>query len=307
MKWTTLLFSITVSQFAFSNANSRPFLPVPNLTEIRNILSQLEAPIVRQVFAADSTQVFRFTTGFNVSAITERINLSADPAIYEDGGKRLLGFIHAREIVADASGRFKYGKLEYPFTLPLIFPDHATQSNPFPPGRFHQDTFSGNANLTSFYVNTLVPEFFTSQTSYFFHLDNSTVNNDAAMNLDATLLALLSHRAHIGKIVAETKFASNVTGYTPLIQSNNSEAIRTLLTNTTQETGVLAQASNAADEFSTAWIGSGALVPGAFAGDLRNATARLFRELIDLTTEVEVQYVSEKLTHLVFDPHVPLL
>lgn len=95
--------------------------------------------------------------------------------------------------MAEISGRFDYGKLEYPFTLPLIAPDHATPQNPFLPGRFHQDSFTGNPNLISFYLNTLVP-LFNSPTSVFFHLDDSTQNDDAALNLDATLLALLSHR-----------------------------------------------------------------------------------------------------------------
>ena len=128
------------------------------------------------------------------SALTERVNLRTDPAIYADGGKKLLEFINARENVAAASGRFDYGKLEYPLTLSLIAPDSATGNDTFPPGRFHQDSFSGNPNLTSFYVGTLVPNFFQAPSSFFFHLDNSTLNDDAAMNLDATLLALLSHR-----------------------------------------------------------------------------------------------------------------
>ncbi|ETW80149.1 hypothetical protein HETIRDRAFT_428410 [Heterobasidion irregulare TC 32-1] len=117
-----------------------------------------------------------------------------DPAIYADGDKRLLEFINARENASAASGRFDYGKLEYPFALSPIAPDSATKNDTLPPGRFHQDSFNGNANLISFYVGTLVPDFFQAPTSFFFHLDNSTLNDDAAMNLEAILLALLSHR-----------------------------------------------------------------------------------------------------------------
>lgn len=83
-----------------------------------------------------------------------------------------------------------------------------------------------------------------------------------------------------------------MTGFTPLIEAQDSEGIRALVTNTTQEAGVLSQASTAASAFSDAWIHAGALVPSTFASNLQNATAMLFRELIDITTEIEVQYVS---------------
>lgn len=99
-------------------------------------------------------------------------------------------------------------------------------------------------------------------------------------------------RAHIGKIVAETKFASNVTVFTSFIQQNDVKSIRDAITNTTQEAGVLSQASNAAAAFAGAWATSGALLSGSFANDLQNATETLFRKLIDVTTEIEIQYVS---------------
>lgn len=76
-----------------------------------------------------------------------------------------------------------------------------------------------------------------------------------------------------------------------MILSNSSEEIRVLLTNTTQEASVLTHASNSTSTFTGAWIGSGATVPGTFAANLQNATANLYRHLIDLTTEIEVQYV----------------
>jgi chorismate mutase len=99
-------------------------------------------------------------------------------------------------------------------------------------------------------------------------------------------------RAHIGKIVAESKYASNVTGFTALIKANDTVGIRSLVTNTTQETGVLNQATASAAAFSDAWLKSGALVTDTFASNLQNATATLFRELIDITTEIEIEYVS---------------
>ncbi|KII94861.1 hypothetical protein PLICRDRAFT_169570 [Plicaturopsis crispa FD-325 SS-3] len=255
--------------------SARPFFPVPSLVAIRDILSQLEAPIV--------------------STLTQRLALTSNPALYANNGSKLFDYIRRRETVAQRLHRFDYGKLEYPFTLPAIAPDVTTSDDEFPPGRFHQDTFTGNANLSAFYLNTLVPSF-NSTTAYFFHLDNSTENDDAAMNLDATLLSLMSHRAHIGKIVAETKYASNVTGFTPLIRVQNADTIRVLLTNTTQEAGVLAQAQTAANALSSSWVTSGALVPSTFGADLQAAAAKLFRELIDITTQIEIEYLLQRLT-----------
>ena len=91
--------------------------------------------------------------------------------------------------------------------------------------------------------------------------------------------------------MAETKFASNVTGFTALIKAKDANGIRLLVTNTTQEAGVLAQASTAAMAFATAWTTSGALVPSTFSSNLQAATAVLFRELIDITTQIEIEYV----------------
>lgn len=262
-----------LASFIASADASRPALTVPGLVQIRDILAQLEAPIV--------------------STLTERANLASDPSLYSNGGEKLLRFLQESELVSAARGRFAYGKLEYPFTLPRVAPDVTSPATPFPPGRFHEDSFSGNKNITEFYIDTLVP-FFGSATSFYYHLDNSTLDDDAALRLDATLLSLLSHRAHIGKIVAETKYASDVAAFTALIDAQDATGIRVLVTNTTQEAGVLSQASAAATAFSDAWIKSGALVPATFASSLQNATARVFRELIDITTEIEIQYLLQR-------------
>ncbi|KAL4252148.1 Chorismate mutase [Abortiporus biennis] len=251
---------------------NRPTLTVPSLVQIRDILAQLEAPII--------------------SALTERLQLATDSSLYSNNGAKLKAFLGAIELADGALGRYAYGKLEYPYVATALAPspDKTSKSVTFPAGRFHQDSFTGNSNLTAFYLQTLVP-LFNSTTAYYYHLDNSTVDPAAIFHADATLLQLLSHRAHIGKIVAETKFAGNVTGYTPLIQAGDDTSIRVLLTNTTQEAGVLAQASTAATSFSNAWVGSGALVSTQFASNLQNAAAKVFRELIDITTEIEIQYL----------------
>lgn len=94
-----------------------------------------------------------------------------------------------------------------------------------------------------------------------------------------------------GKIVAESKYAADVASFTPLIKARNSTQIRVLLTNTTQEAGVLAQAATAATAFSTAWTASGAAESTDFPAQLGNVAAKVFRELIDVTTDIEVQYV----------------
>ncbi|TFK47027.1 chorismate mutase [Heliocybe sulcata] len=265
-----IFFSLWSVQSALALA--RPYLPVPGLAQIRDILANLEAPII--------------------SALTERINLVTPPDLYANDGAGLMSYLLARETSAASSGRYDYGKLEYPFTLPPIPPDIATPSDPFPPGRFHQDTYSGNPNITTFYLTTLVP-FFNSSTSYFYHLDNSTYNPDAVYNLDATLLALLSHRAHIGKVVAETKYASNVTEMTKLIKASDSAGLLAAITNTTQEAAVYAQASTAASGFSAGWIQAGAILPVTFNSTLEAATQTLFHELVPITSEIEVQYVRD--------------
>lgn len=158
----------------------------------QDILAQLEAPIIRFT-AIIILRLLTTCTHSLTSVLTERLNLATDPSLYAHDGVRLLQYIAHREQIAAATGRFSYGKLEYPFTLPIVFPDKATVANPFSPGRFHQDTFSGNANITAFYINTLAP-LLNSSTSFFYHLDNSTTNDDVVLNLDATLFALLSHR-----------------------------------------------------------------------------------------------------------------
>ncbi|TCD65031.1 chorismate mutase aro7 [Steccherinum ochraceum] len=250
-----------------------PVFTVPTLVQIRDILAQLEAPII--------------------SALTERLNLPSNPALYANNGSALLKYIKPREATANNLGRYAYGKLEYPFTFNAVKPDVTSKSNPFPPGRFHQDSYSGNPSLLSFYLNTLVP-LFNASTGYFYHLDGSQVNDDATLNLDATILALLSHRTSFGKIVAESKYAADVSGFTPLIKAINTSQIRTLLTNTTQEAGVLAQAATAATAFSTAWVASGAAEPATFPTQLGNVAAKVFRELIDTTTDIEVQYLLQR-------------
>ena len=99
-------------------------------------------------------------------------------------------------------------------------------------------------------------------------------------------------RSSIGKVVAESKYAANVTGFTSLIKKKDSTNIRVLLTNTTQEDAVMQQASTAASGFSNAWITAGASEPSTFSNSLQTVTSKLFRELIDVTTDIEVQYVS---------------
>lgn len=127
------------------------------------------------------------------STLTERMGLVTSQDLYANKGRKLLDILNTREKTAQKAGRFNYGKLEYPFTLPQLKPDVTTSRTPFNPGTFHQDSFTGNPNITQFYLESLVP-LFTSAISFFYHLDNSTLNDDAALNLDASLLGLLSHR-----------------------------------------------------------------------------------------------------------------
>ncbi|KAF8581514.1 chorismate mutase [Ramaria rubella] len=280
---TAAAVAVSVTSDSTDNTAARPFFEVPTLLEIRDILSQLEAPIV--------------------STIVQRSALPVNPSLYTGGTRSTLqSFIASREASANALGRYAYGTLEYPFTLPLVAPDVATKTVTFPPGRFHQDSFSGNSNITAFYTGTFIPLLNATTTSFFFSLTNASTganpgktHDDAALSLDTLLLQLLSNRAHIGKIVAESKFVGSPAQYTPLIQAQNANSIRTLLTNTTQETQVLDQADTAAVALSTAWVTAGALVPDNFEAGVRNAAAKVFRELIDITTEIEIEYLLERL------------
>lgn len=271
------LFLLTLSASGNSQ-RPRPFLTTPSLVEVRDILSRLEAPII--------------------TTLVERFSLPVNPSLYCGKPSALETFLAAREVAASRSGRYNYGTLEYPYTLPISSPDVTSETSPFPPGRFHQDTFTGNANITAFYTQTLIPLLQPSNASFFFHLAPSGTDirdMDAVLGMDATLLQLLSHRAHIGKIVAESKYAGNVTQYTALIKANDSNSIRTLLTNTTQESQVLLRADNAASALSTAWIAAGGIVPQVFVGGVSGAAQKVFRELIDITTQVEVEYLLQRL------------
>ena len=129
------------------------------------------------------------------SALTERLNLKTDSSLYSHGFDKVKAFLIPREVESGILGRYAYGKLEYPYSAPSLgpSPDVTTKSNQFPPGRFHQDSFTGNSNIRAFYVQTLVP-LLNSQTSFYYHLDNSTINDDAILSADANLLQLLSHR-----------------------------------------------------------------------------------------------------------------
>ena len=104
-----------------------------------------------------------------------------------------MQYLKTQEWVAQANGRYSYGKLEYPFTLSPASPDVTSKWKPFHPGTFHEDGFTENQKLFQFYLTQLVP-LFNVKTSPFFHLDNSTVNEDATFSLDAALLQLISHR-----------------------------------------------------------------------------------------------------------------
>ncbi|KAF8063956.1 chorismate mutase [Lyophyllum atratum] len=268
-----------------SSHNGRPALVVPTLPEVRAILAQLQGPIV--------------------STLIARAALPAEPSLYSDGGRFLTSFIHKKEVVAQATGRYTYGTLEYPFTLPLVSPDTITSINSFPGGVFHQDTYTPNPGLLSFYLRTLVALLGDANaavegTSIFFHLTQPAgpADRDTKFTLDAQLLASLSHRASIGKVVAEAKFNANITAYTPLIQSRDRGSLRVLLTNTTQEQVVLDGAANASLELATAWETAQAASPTIstnFITRVQIAVAEVYRELIDMTTDVEMEYLLQRL------------
>ena len=93
-----------------------------------------------------------------------------------------------------------------------------------------------------------------------------------------------------------TRPHSILSSFTPLIKSKDSNTIRVLLTNTTQETSVLDQAASASSALASAWESAqGAANPSPFVTAIQAAAAKVFRELIDITTEVEIQYILARL------------
>ncbi|KZS87834.1 chorismate mutase [Sistotremastrum niveocremeum HHB9708] len=292
MKFSSLaLFSgcASLAAAAATTASTKPqtVFTVPGLTQIREILALLEAPII--------------------STLVARAALPVDLSLYSSN-LTLLEFIAPRELIGELTGRFDYGTLEFPYTLPGPPADKISKVNPFTPGTFHLDKFTPNSNLTVFYTKTLIPLIKAanealatpaSSSSVFFHLNNVTNPDiDSALNLDATLLALLAHRSSIGKIVGETKYASNVTAYTPLIKAKDADSIRVLLTNVAQETSVLTEAAADSFTFAQDWeVAQGATNASttAFITALQAAAAATYRELIDITTEVEIQYILARL------------
>ncbi len=149
-----------------------------------------------------------------------------------------------------------------------------------------------SAPMPTFSNYLLIGEYYSLPAHHVFILPRIVTDTHNATTASLDLPSSIIFSAHIGKIVAESKYAANVTGYTDLIKKKDATGLRVLLTHTTQEASVLAQPNTAATAFANAWVASGALVSSTFTSDLQNAAAKTFRELIDITTEIEIQYVS---------------
>lgn len=83
-----------------------------------------------------------------------------------------------------------------------------------------------------------------------------------------------------------------------MIVANQTADIRTALTNTTQEGVVLSQADGAALVIAGAWETASAApsaTASAFVSSVQDAVAKLFRQLIDTTTTIEVEYLRQRL------------
>lgn len=283
---TTLFTAVTCDTTVHRNSGppqALQFYDAPSLTDIRDILARFVPAIV--------------------STVVQRMALPVNPQLYAGGDKSALhAYLAAHETLGIEHHRYDYGTLEYAFTTNTIVPDVTTSSNPYPPGRFHQDSFTPNDNLTKFYVEEFVPLLNASTNSYFAHLSNATQNlfpgkgdDDAALSLDVILLQLLSNRASNGKVVAESKFLADPANITALIKAQDVNSIHTILVNRTQEGVVLDEADNAAVLFASAWNNAGGLPPPTFETSVRNATFKVFRNLIDITTQTEVEYLLGRL------------
>jgi len=278
VRFTTLAAVVTIlagGTHAHSERGRQQF-PVPTLTDVRDILAQLEWPIISNVVNRYFVPVIPKLYGNNSDAPLQR-------------------YLKQEEITARLLGRYSYGQLEYPYEINGPAPD--SNGTLFKPGTFHEDGKSSNPALLTFYTTTVLPLIAQTPTRpFYFHLANeSNADGDAALEADVNILQLISHRVHIGKTVAESKYAGDVALYTPLIHSGNSTALRALVTNTTQEQVVLTQADQAVNATVQAVIASGEIVPPGLLAAARSVVAKLFRELIDETTLVEIDYLLARL------------
>ena len=275
----TTLTAVVIVLAGATRADSerdRPQFPVPSLLEVRNILAQLEWPLV--------------------SNTVNRMFVPVIPALYGNSSDApLQKYLKQEEITAELLGRYGYGQVEYPYEINGPTPD--LNGTLFKPGIFHEDGKSRNSALLAFYTTTVLPLIAQTPTrSFYFHLANeSNADGDAALEADVNILQLISHRVHTGKMVAESKYAGDVALYTPLIHSANSTGLRALVTNITQEQVVLTQADQVVNATVQAVIASGEIVPPGLLAAARNVVAKLFRELIDVTTQVEIDYLLARL------------
>lgn len=271
-----------------------PTFQVPSLAKVRDILARLEAPII--------------------STIVSRAALPAEKELYAYNGIYLTEYIQQQEYISSISKTFRYGSLEYPFTMPITNTDGWKPKSLFPPGTFRQDSFTPNKNLTTFYLHDFLPLLRSmsgdlSGNSPFYHLSNGThrdrhsrqhkiADASAKLALDYQLLNLLSHRASIGKVVAEAKYGASTNAYTNLIKHRDRNGIRKLLTNTTQEASVLKDAQTASKALASAWEtaqDASKADSDKFVRDIQKLAAKTFRELIDITTQVEIEYLLHRL------------
>ncbi|KAK0546846.1 chorismate mutase aro7 [Tilletia horrida] len=103
------------------------------------------------------------------------------------------------------------------------------------------------------------------------------------LHADTALLHLLSSRIHLGRYVAESKYASNTSLYAQPIASKNLTALNALITNTTVEEANVVRVQSKAGMY-----GDGAQA---------QAVGALYRDvLIPLTKEVEVGYLLGRLS-----------
>lgn len=146
-----------------------------------------------------------------------------------------------------------------------------------------KDACNVNKDIIQYYINELVPKI---------SAPGDLLDTWGSVLLaDITLLQAISRRIHLGRFVAEAKYASNKKLYVPLILQQNVTAIGDSITNKAQEDLVVARVTLKAQQYGTA--------PGlnstAAAKVNPQVVATAYRRFIELTKDVEVKYLLGRL------------
>ncbi|KAK0530588.1 chorismate mutase aro7 [Tilletia horrida] len=256
--------SISISNAAptnpFLNPSANP-ADLLNLTLIRTVLEHAEDRII--------------------SAIIERSQYAYDARLYSSPPNSTLDWFLARqEALLALTGQWELPD-QVPFTSRARLPA-PVYPVPTYPSVLHSAAanFSRNHALKKAYLNSTLPSLNLPPSQ---KTGGPNPALGPTLHADTALLHLLSSRIHLGRYVAESKYASNTSLYAQPIASKNLTALNALITNTTVEEANVVRVQSKAGMY-----GDGAQA---------QAVGALYRDvLIPLTKEVEVGYLLGRLS-----------